>query len=298
MALDTKTPHDPAWLELMYNNRALVPEHVNYFARWAQESAQVRADHPCVADLAYGKGTRETLDIFPTTQLPPGSGKGAPVLVFIHGGYWRALDKSDHSFIAPAFNREGVCVVVVNYSLCPGTPEAPVGIPQIMRQMEKAIAWIWQNIGRYGGDPHRITVAGHSAGGQLAAMLLTSVWPLIGNLPDGAVRSALSISGLHDLDPLMHTPFLQETLKLTEQQVLQYSPARLQAPGQGMLYCAVGGDESPEFIRQARLVQDAWGSHAVPRCQVQEGLNHFSIVDALARPGHDVHHMALILLRA
>ena len=76
MALDTKTPHDPAWLELMYNNRALVPEHVNYFARWAKESAQVRADHPCVADLAYGKGARETLDVFPTTQLPPGSGKG------------------------------------------------------------------------------------------------------------------------------------------------------------------------------------------------------------------------------
>ena len=290
--------HDPAWLELMYNNRALVPDHPAYLDRWARDSAQVRASQPCVLDVPYGKGQRETLDIFPTTHLPPGSGKGAPVLVFIHGGYWRALDKSDHSFIAPSFNREGMCVVVVNYALCPGTPEAPVGIPHIVRQMEKALAWVWQNIARQGGDPSRITVAGHSAGGQLAAMLLTSVWPLIGNLPDGTVRSALSISGVHDLEPLMFTPFLQTTLKLTDQQVLQYSPARLQAPAQGMLYCAVGGDESQEFVRQARLVQDAWGSHAVPRCQVLDGLHHFSIVDALAQPGHDVHHMALNLLRA
>jgi arylformamidase len=288
--------YDPAWLERMYNNRALVTDHMDYLQRWAEDSAQVRANQPCVLDVPYGAGGGETLDVFPAARTAPG---GVPVLVFIHGGYWQALDKSDHSFIAPAFTQAGFCVVVVNYALCPGTPAAPVTIPHILRQMEKAVAWVAQNIASHGGDPGRITVAGHSAGGQLAAMLLTSVWSLIaGNLPDGLVRNALSISGLHDLEPLMHTARYQAALQLTDQQVLQCSPARLLEPAVGTLFCAVGADESPEFIRQNHLMQQAWGSHFVPRSQVLPGLHHFSIVDALAKPGHDLHHMAQNLLRA
>lgn len=288
--------HDPAWLERMYNNRALVPDHMAYFERWARDSAEVRASQPCALDVAYGDGPGETLDIFPSAREVPKA--GVPVLVFIHGGYWRSLDKADHSFIAPPFTHAGFCVVVVNYALCPGTPEAPVTIPHIMRQMEKALGWVWRHIGEHGGDARRITVAGHSAGGQLAAMLMTSVWPLLGQgLPDGLVRNALSISGVHDLDPIMYTPMYQSVLKLTEQQVLQYSPARLLEPPVGMLYCVVGADESPEFLRQNQLMQDAWGSHFVPRSQALPGLNHFSVVDALSKPGHDLHHMALNLLR-
>lgn len=288
--------HDPAWLERMYNNRALVPDHMDYLQRWARDSAQVRANVPCVLDVAYGSGAGETLDVFPSART---TGGPVPVLVFIHGGYWRSLDKSDHSFIAPPFTQVGFCVVVVNYALCPGTPEAPVTIPHIVRQMEKALGWVWHHVAAHGGDPKRITVAGHSAGGQLAALLLTSVWPLIGDgLPDGLVRNALSISGVHDLEPIMHTPMYQTVLNLTEQQVLQCSPARLLEPAIGTLYCAVGADESPEFLRQNQLMQNAWGSHFVPRSVALPGLHHFSIVDALAQPGHDLHHMAQNLLRA
>jgi arylformamidase len=291
--------HDPAWLERMYNNRALVPDHMAYLERWAQDSAQVRANLPCALDVAYGTGAGETLDIFPSTRPSGAANASVPVLVFIHGGYWRALDKADHSFIAPPFTQAGYCVVVVNYALCPGTPEAPVTIPHIVRQMEKMLGWVWHHIAAHGGDPRRITVAGHSAGGHLAAMLLTSVWSLIGKgLPDGLVRNALSISGIHDLDPIMYTPMFQSVVNLTEQQVLQCSPARLLEPPAGQLYCVVGGDESPEFLRQNQLMQDAWGSHFVPRSQALQGLHHFSIMDALAKPGHDLHHMALNLLRA
>ena len=225
--------YDPAWLERMYNNRALVPDHMDYFERWARDSAQVRAHIPCAIDVAYGTGVGETLDVFPSART---TGGPVPVLVFIHGGYWRSLDKSDHSFIAPPFTQAGFCVVVVNYALCPGTPDAPVNIPHIARQMEKALGWVWHQIAAHGGDPRRITVAGHSAGGQLAALLLTSVWPLIGKgLPDGLVRNALSISGVHDLEPIMHTPMYQSVLHLTEQQVLQCSPARLLEPPTGTL---------------------------------------------------------------
>ena len=288
--------NDPAWLERMYNNRAMVPDHLDYFHRWAEESARVRATQPVLLDVAYGSGPGETLDVFPAARTAP---DGVPVLVFIHGGYWRSLDKSDHSFIAPAFTEAGACVVVVNYALCPGTPDAPVTVAHIVGQMEKALAWVAGHIAGHGGHSRRVTVAGHSAGGQLAAMLLTRGASAVErDLPVGPVRNALSISGIHDLEPLMHTPLYQSVLHLTDQQVQQCSPARLPKPASGHLHCVVGGEESTEFQRQNQLMQNAWGNDVVPRSQVMAGLHHFSIVDALATPGHDVHRMALNLLQA
>ncbi|GAB3777203.1 alpha/beta hydrolase [Ramlibacter monticola] len=279
---------DGAWYDRMYNNRALVPGHAEYLDRWASDSERARSELACELDIAYGEGAGETLDVFPAQQ------GGGPVLVFIHGGYWRALDKSDHSFIATAFGRHNACVVVPNYTLCPA-----VTIPQITLQVARAVAWTWHNARRFGGDPRRIVVAGHSAGGQLAAMLLTCLWPQLDPaLPRETVRSALSISGLHDLDPMMRTPFLQPTLQLTPEQVEQASPARLPAPRAGTLYSVVGGEESPEFQRQNRLIQEAWGTRRVPVCETLPGLHHFSVLDALVEPSHRLQQLALDLLRA
>jgi arylformamidase len=284
-----ETKWNPQWLDSMYNNRLLVPGHAAHFTRWAKESESARQQLPCQLDLAYGDQPGETLDIFPASGVRPG--KGVPVLVFIHGGYWRALDKADHSFIAPAFTQAGACLVVLNYALCPA-----VTIPEIVGQMLHALAWTWRHIADRGGDPERITVAGHSAGGHLAAMLLATDWKKHApDLPQGLVSNALSISGLYDLAPIRHTPFLQD-LNLTPEQVRQASPVLLPPPSQGTLYSVAGGDESEEFLRQNLLIQQAWGATTVPVCESLAGLNHFSVLEALIEPTHRLHVLALELL--
>nr|WP_096349023.1 alpha/beta hydrolase [Hydrogenophaga crassostreae] len=286
---------DPAWLESQYNNRALVPDHAQYFERWAAQSKAARTKLDGLIDVAYGHAAGETLDIFPA-QREPGDSL-APVLVFIHGGYWRGLDKSDHSFLAPAFVKQGACVVVPNYALCPA-----VTIPDITMQMVKALAWVYRHIAVHGGDPDRITIVGHSAGGHLAAMLMACDWPAYASdLPDALAQNALSISGLYDLEPLRSVAFLKDDLKLTARDARRASPALMPTPpvweeGWGCLHSVAGGDESEEFLRQNRLIQEAWGRDAVPSSDVLPGLNHFSVLDALNKPSHGLHQRVLQLL--
>lgn len=283
---------DPAWLERMYSARAGLPEQEQSLQRRAQSSAQVRAELAAHLDVSYGPQVSERLDIF------PGEPQRAPVLVFLHGGWWRSLDKAGHAFVAPGFVAAGACVVLVNHALCPGPSGRPVTIPLIVRQLEQALAWLWLHVAEYGGDRHNITLVGHGAGGHLAALLLASAWPLLSRrLPAVLVCKALALSGVYDLTPIMHTPSLQQDVHLTDQQVLRCSPALLPAPREAHLQCVAGGDESEEFHRQCRLMQSAWGSHYVPRAQVVAGLNHVSMLDALAEPGDEVHQMALNLLR-
>lgn len=282
---------DPQWLDAQYSNRARVPEHAQVMANWAQASALARSGGKGVQlDVPYGEGASETLDIFPAAQ--GGAPSGAPVLVFIHGGYWRSLDKADHSFVAPGFNAEGAAVVVPNYALCPA-----VSIEHICLQMARAVAWVWRNAATFGGDPARIALAGHSAGGHLATMLLSCRWKDMGeDLPAAPVSGALSISGLYDMEPLRHTPMLQGDLQLTPASVARLSPAFFPRPKGPKLYAAVGLDESDEFLRQNRLIRDVWGPTAVPVCETVPGANHFTVLNRLADPAHRLHELALRLL--
>jgi arylformamidase len=277
---------DPAWLEAQYNNRARVPDSMRQLAGWAEASAlaRERIDRK-VLDVRYGDGPNETLDVFP-------AGAGAPVLVYVHGGYWRSLDKSDFSFVAPSLVADGAMVVVPNYALCPA-----VTIEDITLQMVKAVAWTWRHAADYGGDPGRMALVGHSAGAHLAAMLLSCRWKQVDeDLPLHPLAGALAISGLYDLEPLRLTAFLQSDLRLTPSQVNRLSPAFFPRPKAGKLHAVVGAQESDEFLRHNQLIRDQWGPTAVPVCETLAGTNHFTVLKSLADPHGRLHELALRLV--
>lgn len=281
---------DGETLDRLYNNRALVPAYEAHFSQWRKKSDAARKSQVCELDVSYGAEPSETLDVFPTNAAK------APVLVFIHGGYWRSLDKADHSFVAPAFTKTGACVVMPNYALCPS-----VTIPQIVMQMVKALDWTWRHIAEYGGDPRRITVVGHSAGGHLSAMLLACQWQAYAqDLPSALVKNAMSISGLYELESVRRTPFLRDSLRLTPAQGKKASPAWLPRPavsrGRGVMYSVAGGAESAAFLQHQTMIQQAWGRRVVPVCETLPGLDHFSILSALVKPNHRLHQLASELL--
>lgn len=281
--------HDPAWYDAQYHTRAAIPEHPQILRYWTEASEAARARLGGRLNLRYGDGTKETLDLFPATQ-PSGSG-GAPLLVYIHGGFWRALDKRDHSFVAEPFVAAGVSVILPNYALAPYA-----SIEQIVLQMVRAIAWIWREADTLGVDRQRIAVAGHSAGGHLAAMMLACRWREVERrMPAQPLRGALALSGLYELEPLRHAPFLAPDLKLTEASALKLSPAWMRAPA-GPLMALVGGDESEEFQRQNALIRERWGETAVPVCETVPGRNHMNVLHELADPDARAHQLALGLL--
>ncbi|WP_372622713.1 alpha/beta hydrolase [Falsiroseomonas sp.] len=253
-------------LELEYNNRARVPEHAAHIAAWARDAAAWRAACPrAELDLAYGAGERERLDLF-----HPAAAAEAPLALFIHGGYWKALDRSFASHCARGANLRGVAVAVPSYALCPAVP-----IARIVEQMRDACRFLWHRTGR------RLLAAGHSAGGHLSAMLLATDWRALDpKLPADLVHAALPISGVFELEPLLPTS-IAEGLNLTPATARALSPRFLPSPGRP-IHCLVGGAESNEFLRQSRDMAAAWGGsfEALP------GANHFTVISPLADPDH------------
>lgn len=275
----------PEWFDAQYNNRARIPEHLRILREWADRSAAARDALAGTLDIAYGAEPGERLDLFAPAA------PGAPVLVYVHGGYWRALDKRDASFVAPPFVAAGALVVVTNYALCPA-----VSIEEIVRQQRAALAWTWRHAAEHGGDPGRIVVAGHSAGGHLAAMMLATDWRSIASdLPADLVKGALSLSGVFELEPLRHAPFLAPDIHLDAAAAARLSPAGLPAPTRPLV-ALVGGDESEEFLRQNALIRSAWGAEAVPVCEAVPGRHHMSVLGELADPASRTHRLALEML--
>jgi len=260
--------YDRAGLDAQYFLRGRVPEHPEYFRRWAEDSAAVRRARPCRLDISYDS---ERLDLFPAERA------AAPCLLFIHGGYWQALDKSDFSFLAPAFQDAGVALAVVNYTLAP-----KAGMDEIVRQNRAAVAWLYRNARAYGVDPERIHVAGHSAGGHLTAMVLATNWAAFG-LDRNPVRGASAISGLSDLEPI-RLCYLNDVLGLDAAAAERNSPLH-HLPRQSLpLILSVGTGETDEFRRQQESFAAAWRAVGLPlEIADQPGDNHFDVVGRLGR---------------
>jgi arylformamidase len=264
---------DKAFFSREYNNRELVPEHPQFMARWADASARARGTMACYLERAYGEQPGETMDIFPARK-----GDGT-CLLFIHGGYWRALDKKDFSFLAPAWVDGGVSLAVVNYDLCPR-----VTMEEIVRQMLRASRWLWLNAEQYGMDQDRLYVAGHSAGGHLTAMLMCALWPTFDRaLPKDLWKGGLAISGLYDLRPMLEVDWLNGDLRLDAESALALSPAFLPPATRAPVMTCVGGGESSEFLRQNALLCSRWRS-AFAGDIPMPGRHHFSVIDGLADP--------------
>ena len=262
-----------AYYDRQYNARAMISDHAAIFERWKTRSQEARASLPCRLDIPYGTSPAERLDIFPA------EGKSEALLVFIHGGYWRSLDKSDFSYLAPAFSRRGVTLALPNYGLCP-----KVGIEDIVKQNLLAIAWLWHHGARYGVNPGRLYVAGHSAGGHLTAMMLAARWnAYMPELPYNLVKGGLAISGVYELEPLVHAPFVNQDLKLDQAQARRLSPVAIPPATTAPLYTAVGGDESDEFKRQNALIARTW-RYAFAGDIPMPGHNHLTVVEELANP--------------
>jgi len=273
--------HTPQWFDSMYNNRLLVPSAMEHMARWKNDSLRILNDAKIVRHEArYASGPFAVLDVYPSPQSHghlDHKESLAPVVVFIHGGYWRALHKEDHAFLLPAFQALNACTVMVSYDLCP-----QVSMKEIVLEMVQALVWVYENIQKFGGNRRKIHVMGHSAGGHLSALLMTTLWGAVKKgLPSDLIHSALSISGLFELESIRQTPFLADDLRLDSQSACALSPAWISAPKTGHLTAVVGGQESAEFIRQTHLIQAAWGKEVVPVCESLPGLNHFSILESL-----------------
>ena len=256
---------DPSEAERLYNPRISAPDFEHHLALGARAAEQARQTLTRRADIRYGAGPRQLLDIFPSRRA------NAPVNIFFHGGFWRALDKESMAGAAPALVEAGITCVQVGYDLCPA-----VTLPQIIDQAREAVLWVHRNIAAHGGDPGRLYISGVSAGAHLAAMTLAAGWQASAGLPADAVCGAVLVSGLYDVAPVL-TISVNDAVRLTADDVAGASPLN-HLPRAGLpLLVTVGDAETSAWIDQSRRYDAACrGAGAASRFALIPGAHHFS----------------------
>jgi arylformamidase len=255
-----------------YANTIHIPNGPAYPQRWTTRAEAFREELARAGkariDLAYGTAPRNRLDLF----YPEGPHKG--LVVFIHGGFWKAFDKSYWSHLAKGSLNSGFAVAMPSYTLCPDLRIAEIG-----KEIAAAIECAAKEV------PGEIRLCGHSAGGQLATRMICEASPL----SDGTISRIariVSISGLHDLRPLMATK-MNEALRVDEQEAKQESPALLAPRPNQSVVCWVGADERPEFIRQSHILAGIWKGFDTRMTLMEEpSRHHFNVIDGLTEPDH------------
>ena len=256
---------DRTALDAAYNNTEAVgiAKRDQYVAARAARSDAFRKTHAGQIDLRYGAGGRQRLDVFPCGTA------GAPTLLFIHGGYWQQNDKEPFAFLGDGLLPAGFNLAVVEYTLAPAAR-----MDTIVAEIRASVAWVIEHAKELGGDPARVFVSGHSAGGHLTAMAMT----------DPRVAGGLAISGIYDLEPI-RLNYLNEKLCLDTAEAQRNSPLAHLPAHAAPLIVTVGLGELPELIRQSEEFATAWQKRGLPGQYLPlAGHDHFSILDELARP--------------
>jgi len=265
---------DRETLDREYDAAKSVPNVANYIARYQAESKLARNKMSPIRDIQYGPTEDERLDLFRTEDCT------GPLALFFHGGYWRRLHKNDFSFVAEVLVKRGINVGVVNYGLAPKVP-----LREITAQAIRAVAYCSRSASKFGYNPTKIAVFGHSAGGQLAAMCALADWRAQ-NLPDDVVGGLVSMSGLHELEPLKYA-FTNDWLNLTDDDVETLSPIRLARKTNAFLVAAAGAKESDSFKDQARSFVKAWVATGSSGAYYESpDDNHYTICLRLIEPEH------------
>ena len=233
-------------LDDQYNQNSLVADNSGFKQRKIDLSAAARAELDCILDVAYGPTKSEVLDIFPAPV------KGAPINIFIHGGAWKSGHKDEVSYPAPVFHKAGANFVAVNFDLVPD-----VLLEEQVRQCRAAIAWVYRNAGSFGGDPDRIYVSGHSSGGHVTGVMTITDWEGVYGLPADVVKGGAPISGMFDLEPVIHS-WRNSYLKLDEERAFALSTIRHIPATKISMVFGYGANELTEFQRQSTECAEAW----------------------------------------
>lgn len=268
----------PEQLEANFNPRMAVPDFERHFIGWTERSAAAKAKLPGEYDLRYGDGLLQTYDL----HRPANAASGAPLVVLIHGGYWRGLDKNTMTFAAEPFLQAGAVVVNLNYDLCP-----KVTLDAIVRQMQEALAHVAAKAQSWGVDAAQLHVIGHSAGAHLAAMMAAAAWPT--DLPPQPQVASLGlVSGVYDLEPVLQVSVNQDIrldgAMAARNSVMRFPP-RQSSCLQGPVLVAVGDAEPPGWQAQSTGFHQACrDAGRTTQFMSVAGANHFDILYPLADP--------------
>ena len=269
-------------MERHFNPRAAVADFDTFLAARIRDSAAFRARTRCFANLAYGTGSREVLDIFPADEAD------APVMIYTHGGYWRAMSKEDMSIFAEPLLAAGATVVMLEYELCP-----KVTLTDIVQQIRAGIAWSWRHVAEYGGDPSRLFLSGSSAGGHLVGMALAHNWKNAEGIPNDFIKGAVAITGVMDTYPVLHIA-ANEQIRLTPATARENNPMLHPPIVPAPLIVAVGADESSGWRQMSRDYYEMCRARGV-NCEFHEipGTHHLSITETIAEAGSTLQRLVL-----
>lgn len=273
-------------VERHFNPRNTVPDPQALLDGYARKSAETRNEIRGRYDLRYGKGEKETLDL----HLPCGAPNGT-LVVFIHGGYWRGLDKSDHSFVVPTFTEAGAVLANVNYDLCPS-----VTLDVMVGEIERAVLYCHGNAREWGADPARLFLVGHSAGAHLAASMLIDDWSRHG-LPAGPIRGLVGLTGIYEPEVILRVS-INEEARIAPEVAARHDCLARPPRGNARVLLAAGGDEPQGWIDQTRAYAAVCASAGLDaECVIVEGVNHFSLLERALTGGTPLNRSIHALIR-